>query len=88
METPVEAEAATGVLIYPNPAQSTFHIRFETGDQPCRIEVWDLQGKCIRITEHLLTGDIEISCEGWVPGVYLVRVSDGKFDKFYKVVKF
>lgn len=78
MEIPVEAEAPTGILIYPNPAQSTFHIRFDAGDQPCRIEVWDLQGNCIQRTNQSPAGEVKISCEDWAPGVYLVRVSGGK----------
>ncbi|RYZ45240.1 MAG: T9SS type A sorting domain-containing protein, partial [Sphingobacteriales bacterium] len=61
---------AEKVMIYPNPAKDRFRLSCGTGTL---ITVYTLSGS--RVYQQVInTGNEEISTEGWVRGIYLVRL--------------
>ncbi len=67
--------------IYPNPAS---YYLYADSDVPISIDVLDLQGHTIRHDEKSFLH--QISLEGIVPGLYLLRISDGSGVAYRKVV--
>jgi len=72
--TGVEKIRTDNLTLYPNPAHNSFFLQFSQ-QQLRNIELFDLQGRILSKNEsnQLLT---EINIQGFIPGLYMVKVSD------------
>ncbi len=68
--------------LYPNPAGNNFHIRYQNPmvKQSCRVTVTDMLGRQV-LTQSFEPesgrGDEEISCSGFINGIYIVAIFSG-----------
>lgn len=78
------------LVLYPNPTTGLVHfsIKETSESEGSTISVYDVLGTRIleKHSDHLITEDVDLS--GQASGVYLVRVSVGGKEGFYKVVRF
>lgn len=81
IQTEAVNEMHTNFRCYPNPASTYL---FADADVQITIDVLDLQGHTIRHNEKSFLH--QISLEGIVPGLYLLRISDGSGLAYRKVV--
>ncbi len=82
-ENPLSTSAPTAPLatwLRNNPVGETMLIENETG-KPVNIEIWDLTGKLIR-SETSANYQIHMNVSGWVPGLYLLRLSNERQTQF------
>ncbi|MBS1634908.1 MAG: T9SS type A sorting domain-containing protein [Bacteroidetes bacterium] len=72
--------------IYPNPAQDVLHITVENVSDEYTVDVFDALGNMIY---HGINHDSEtsISTESWNKGLYVVRLTNGKSQHNYKLIK-
>lgn len=63
--------ASSHIRIYPQPASDVIYFDAgQTGAQPMRLRIYDLQGRQVSAHDHLPTS---ISTSGWTPGIYFVQ---------------
>jgi hypothetical protein len=88
VSTDPEPYAANDLLVYPNPftGELTVHLQRESAS-PLPIQVFDLAGR--QVFAGNVQGNIPttFSLESLPPGMYLVRVYDGKNTFVRKIVK-
>lgn len=76
------------VKVGPNPSNSNFNIRVSSDNAKDRVivNVFDLYGR--KIEEKRINNDASISIgDSYIPGVYLIRVTQGTRSKEFKLVK-
>jgi hypothetical protein len=71
----------SGVLIYPNPANSTLHVEL---DKQSTIQICDMNGRVVYAQDQLLDETIDVS--GFNPGIYIVRINNNEKVTQHKVV--
>ena len=75
-----EAFSFNDIQLAPNPANSYFDIQFTTmSQQNVEVCVYDLLGKRMmqsNMTYGKGTHQKRVSCEGWIPGVYVAALKD------------
>lgn len=74
-------------IVYPNPAKSSASIKIENNISAVNISVSDLTGKVIWQSQNVKGSEVKIPLENFVPGMYLVSVTNGKETKIIKLVK-
>jgi hypothetical protein len=84
IETPVK------VTVFPNPASDYLNISFaEPLDTEVTLVLIDSEGKLFKNKViDAATSEIQISFQELPTGVYLLRLTKGKFSNVYKVIKF
>lgn len=70
---------ATGMLVYPNPAEQTVHVNYHFSREEAqkRIAVYDMTGS--RVAEYLVPqahGSHSIQVVEWTAGVYILRMEE------------
>jgi len=67
----------TGMLIYPNPAGEQLFVEYSSLGGNVLIEIYDVQGQLL---QKIKTEQVKqaIGISGLAPGLYIVKVSDGK----------
>ena len=76
--------------IFPNPAVSKCQIVLKDGDDaPVRIQLFDIQGKCVLdITKYLNHGICSIEVESLHPGLYVLSLTDKNYNsQRFKLLK-
>ena len=76
--------------LFPNPANNYFDIQFKTANrQDVEIVIYDLLGNKLQVTDAAYGKGIHqkrISCDGWVPGVYVVSLKGNNTLAYKKMV--
>ena len=77
------------LLAYPNPSHQSFSIKVNTNDASTKIlmQVFDQQGRLLEKKESLFPGQIITIGKTFRPGVYNVRIVQGKEHREIKLVK-
>lgn len=75
------------VSFYPNPCTDFLNLKFEKGGQ-YQIELRDATGRIVRSTT-LSTNDVRttIDISGLVPGLYVLKATDGNLQSSYTLIK-
>lgn len=72
--TGIKKEEAAGAPVFPNPAQTTFFVPTEAGQN---ISVYNSSGQLVFAHRGQTSSDIEtVNCADWTPGIYLVTQTD------------
>jgi hypothetical protein len=75
-----------GLLVYPNPATSTVHVKLASVSDKATVSVYNALGQKV-ITEKEINGDsAEINVNALPKGVYIVKVTNGKEVSNTKIV--
>lgn len=75
---------------FSNPVKFELSLRFESelAKHPLKVQVMNLSGQLIGFWNHSGGSELNIDCQNWPAGVYLVQVSDGdEFVETRKVIK-
>jgi hypothetical protein len=77
------------LVVYPNPSNHAFSVQVKTGDfmTKMQMQVYDQNGKMIERRENLSPGSILKFGEKYRPGVYYLRLMQGKKHSEVQVVK-
>lgn len=68
-----------GISIYPNPAKAEFVVKFNAGNAPSVIEVFDVSGKLMKKERVITTtAPLRIDIKGLQTGTYLIKIWNGK----------
>ena len=77
----------SSISIYPNPASNFASISLQKNIESCKIEITDLLGKTIFSKEvKSIANDYKIDLEGYKEGIYLLKVSNEKMKKTFKLI--
>lgn len=74
-----KTEMATGMLVYPNPAERVVKVNyhFASDQSQKRIAVYDMTGRCVgEYPAPQAHGTHSIPVEGWISGIYIVRMEE------------
>ncbi len=74
-----KASAATGILIYPNPAINVLHVYFNTSNnnKPVAMQLKGVNGKTIWSTQKIESLKIDIDVSRFANGIYLLELIYG-----------
>lgn len=62
--------------IYPNPAETTFEVIAKEGRKIMeKIEIWDMNGKMMTLTNRVNKSREKIDCSSWAIGLYLFAIT-------------
>ncbi|HET6544134.1 MAG TPA: T9SS type A sorting domain-containing protein [Chryseolinea sp.] len=75
------------VTLYPNPAQDYLKIQATASAGKIKVDILDVQGKAIEGFQVLPNELIVRSLEGYVPGVYLLKIDTDHGISYHKFVK-
>ncbi|MEM1319369.1 MAG: T9SS type A sorting domain-containing protein [Bacteroidota bacterium] len=86
--TTEEADLFNGLRISPNPASDWFEVDYPSSGEDLRLKLMDIQGRILQ--DHLLPanqggGQIELDVSTYIPGIYVVEISQGKLRTSRKV---
>ncbi|HMC85250.1 MAG TPA: T9SS type A sorting domain-containing protein, partial [Chitinophagaceae bacterium] len=75
--------------VYPNPSTSTFRVYLALADnQPINLQLYSIDGKLLLQKQVIQTkGIVPIDATAYRPGVYILTVKQGSFNKTIKVIK-
>jgi len=77
------SERFNSILVYPNPAIEQVAIQNMNIDD--NLEVMDVSGRCL--LKHIASDqELKIDVSNWPEGIYIVRVSDNKHSKVFKLL--
>lgn len=62
------------VQVFPNPATTSFQVKWETSHSPVTIRMIDMQGKAWEIPQTKSPGSLHVSTEGLPKGIYLLGI--------------
>nr|WP_322623586.1 chondroitinase-B domain-containing protein [uncultured Flavobacterium sp.] len=83
----VEDVTAKSVLAYPNPTKGVVAITIE-GNENIAVTVYNIQGQEVfKDTAIVSNGKLQLDLGNQTPGVYFVKVVNGKMPSFYKIIK-
>ncbi len=75
--------------VYPNPSTNNFKLYLSLGtEQPTDIELYSIDGRKLyasRVTQS--TGVFDIGAVNYKPGMYILKVRQGDFNKVFKLIK-
>ncbi len=64
------------IVLYPNPANESLQISLkESEGVGITLGIYSLDGKQLMETEMIATETLNVSLDGWAPGIYQVRIS-------------
>jgi hypothetical protein len=76
----VDEWSAGEVLVYPNPTQSTCHIRWELDAEPTLFVIVDATGREVWRSENAnITRQITLDVHSWAAGTYTLIMADDKY---------
>jgi hypothetical protein len=77
-----------GVSIYPNPTTDFISIQMVNGISVEGVQVFDMNGKVLYNSHTSISGQHNISVDGWAKGTYAVQISSaGKINTYRVMVK-
>ena len=86
LATGIDITDQEGVRIYPNPVTTTLLICMDKADGKGVYTLYSIAGS--KLSEgRIENGKVSVNLEGYKSGVYILKISDGKSMKDYKVVK-
>ena len=88
-EKEITNETRFGVTAFPNPSASYFRLSTETDNtnEKIGVSVFDLQGRIIEQRHKLYAKELLQIGSNYLPGVYLIKITQGNRSKTLKLVK-
>ena len=81
-DKPVAAE------VYPNPSSKNFRLYLSfTRQQNIEIDLYNIDGKQLYRKTVWASGIIDIDASNYNPGVYILKVRQGEFNKTFKLIR-
>jgi ELWxxDGT repeat protein len=75
-------ENNNSIMVYPNPSSGIFNVKYEGNPAKLAIEVYSLVGE--KVLEQKQSATIDLS--GAAPGIYFIKVLDGKTSRTQKII--
>ena len=84
-----QPEGKSGYRIYPNPTTGQFILEYsgEIMRRPITTEIFDMRGENVFRRKFEGSKKYEISLEGQLPGIYVLRVISGENAEVFKIIK-
>jgi len=81
-------EEIQNVRVYPVPASNQLHVSFLSNGEDAYVTVTDLNGRLISRADVDDAGLVEVvwNVRKWAPGIYIIRIQDGKNQAVRKVI--
>jgi hypothetical protein len=77
----------SGVIVYPNPTSSAFTVSVDEAiKSKTMIKIYSIMGQLV-FEKELTEQNLQINCENWTNGIYLVNLSNNDSSKTFKLVK-
>jgi hypothetical protein len=83
-DTSVEELSADGFSIYPNPASDKIYL-LKDHERPVTVSVINIVGSVVA-NYHMVSREIIIDAGDLGPGIYMIRLDDGKETRFRKLI--
>ncbi len=74
------------IQFFPNPTSGNITVLWESRTQNPKMDIYDMTGKIV-VSEKISRTSTEVNMEKFSPGIYLIRITDGKYSGTAKVIK-
>lgn len=77
----------SNVVIYPNPANTVINLEFKNNGNEYRLEITSMDGKVCMQKSFNTNQSAQISIESLKSGLYFLKLSNGRINKYFRLIK-